>query len=622
MDNRMRELLEDFQKKMIDNDQVSQGMLGRTEANYPMAVVCLGAHTAETLGEKVQKQILSIWPAYKNVLLFLEAVCEGEELQVKEMGKETVLTLEEIQDRVSGLFEENGYFKNYTRMQVFYIWNTVGSADAEELSEKLAMIRKMETMLAFPNQNPVFCIALDERIGKEAKAAALRNQLADLLESRQLEQMAPCVYLVGNKNSMGSLMPKEDYFGSVFADLMILADGADPYVSSTVVQSGINTVGYATVQKPSEDIAKVSVFSLLKQMSGLKNMKKIASEHLEEEEIANLAERLGIRKNGKFFMIDPYIDAAEKEFPTPEVLNAFPRRSCEDLNLEELTAEEVDEQTFGAWSSYIQTIVSKIEAEIVSGFQRENDFQETFLNYLQENFSRAELIWLSANTEEMESYLQKEYTKHNRQKVIDSLKEEVAVKVSQNETVRGAILDVIRMAGENAREFMAMWNELVTTETMMLKQQDIAPFYEQKVQNYIDMNGERIAKEFQKICSGKELMEFLKKEISGLIKGDKIFKASFEDELIQRLGQKDPATALRTISDQLTGSNVKIWLSSSGSALDAPIQLTLLVKAGTALENTIKASLNSDLYYSYDTRTGESADALNLYQLESMHLRA
>ena len=303
-------------------------------------------------------------------------------------------------------------------------------------------------------------------------------------------------------------------------------------------------------------------------------------------------------------------------------MNAFPRRSCEDLNLEELTAEEVDEQTFGAWSSYIQTIVSKIEAEIVSGFQRENDFQETFLNYLQENFSRAELIWLSANTEEMESYLQKEYTKHNRQKVIDSLKEEVAVKVSQNETVRGAILDVIRMAGENAREFMAMWNELVTTETMMLKQQDIAPFYEQKVQNYIDMNGERIAKEFQKICSGKELMEFLKKEISGLIKGDKIFKASFEDELIQRLGQKDPATALRTISDQLTGSNVKIWLSSSGSALDAPIQLTLLVKAGTALENTIKASLNSDLYYSYDTRTGESADALNLYQLESMHLRA
>ena len=157
MDNRMRELLEDFQKKMIDNDQVSQGMLGRTEANYPMAVVCLGAHTAETLGEKVRKQILSIWPAYKNVLLFLEAVCEGEELQVKEMGKETVLTLEEIQDRVSGLFEENGYFKNYTRMQVFYIWNTVGSADAEELFEKLAMIRKMETMLAFPNQNPVFC---------------------------------------------------------------------------------------------------------------------------------------------------------------------------------------------------------------------------------------------------------------------------------------------------------------------------------------------------------------------------------------------------------------------------------------------------------------------------------
>ncbi len=620
MDNRMRELLEDFQEKMIDNDQVSQGMLGRTEANYPMAVVCLGTHTAETLGEKIQKQILSIWPAYKNALLFLDADNKGEELRIKEMGREEVLTLEEVQDKVSALFEENGYFKNYTRLQVFYIWNTVGSS-AEEFSEKLELIEKMEKVLAFPNQVPVFCVALDERIGKEAKAAALRNQMADLLENGQLDQTVPCVYLVGNKNSMGSLMPKEDYFGAVFADLVVLADGADPYVSSTVIHSGIKTVGYATVQKPSEDIAKASVFSLLKQMSELRNMKKIASEHLEAEEIAGLAERLGIQKDGKFFMIDPYIDAAEKEFPTSEVLNAFPRRSCEDLDLEELTAEEVDEQTFGAWSSYIQTIVSKIESEIVSGFQRENDFQETFLNYLLETFSRAELIWLSANTEEIESYLQKDYTKHNRQKVIDSLKEEVAVKVSQNEAVREAILDVIRTAGENAREFMNMWNELVTTETMMLKQQDIAPFYEQKVQNYIDLNGERIAKEFQKICSGKELMDFLKKEISGLIKGDKIFKASFEDELIQRLGQKDPATALRTISDQLTGSNVKIWLSSSGSALDAPIQLTLLVKAGTALESTIQASLNSDLYYSYDTRTGETADALNIYQLEAMHLR-
>lgn len=620
MDNRMRELLEDFQEKMIDNDQVSQGMLGRTEANYPMAVVCLGTHTAETLGEKIQKQILSIWPAYKNALLFLDADNKGEELRIKEMGREEVLTLEEVQDKVSALFEENGYFKNYTRLQVFYIWNTVGSS-AEEFSEKLELIEKMEKVLAFPNQVPVFCVALDERIGKEAKAAALRNQMADLLENEQLDQTVPCVYLVGNKNSMGSLMPKEDYFGAVFADLVVLADGADPYVSSTVIHSGIKTVGYATVQKPSEDIAKASVFSLLKQMSELRNMKKIASEHLETEEIAGLAERLGIQKDGKFFMIDPYIDAAEKEFPTSEVLNAFPRRSCEDLDLEELTAEEVDEQTFGAWSSYIQTIVSKIESEIVSGFQRENDFQETFLNYLLETFSRAELIWLSANTEEIESYLQKDYTKHNRQKVIDSLKEEVAVKVSQNEAVREAILDVIRTAGENAREFMNMWNELVTTETMMLKQQDIAPFYEQKVQNYIDLNGERIAKEFQKICSGKELMDFLKKEISGLIKGDKIFKASFEDELIQRLGQKDPATALRTISDQLTGSNVKIWLSSSGSALDAPIQLTLLVKAGTALESTIRASLNSDLYYSYDTRTGETADALNIYQLEAMHLR-
>lgn len=621
MDNRMRELLEDFQEKMIDNDQVSQGMLGRTEANYPMAVVCLGTHTAETLGEKIQKQILKIWPAYKNVLLFLNAACEDGELQIKEMGEKAVLTQEEVQDRVSSLFEENGYFKNYTRLQVFYIWNTVGSPAEEELFEKIDLIEKMKKVLAFPNQVPIFCVALDERIGKEVKAAALRNQMADLLENGQLDQTAPCVYLVGNKNSMGSLMPKEDYFGAVFADLMVLANGADPYVSSTVIHSGIKTVGYATVEKPSDDIAKVSVFSLLKQMSELRNMKKIASEHLEAEEIAEIAERLGIRKDGKFLMIDPYVDAAEKEFPTSEVLNAFPRRSCEDLDLEELTAEEVDEQTFGAWSCYIQTIVSKIESEIVSGFQRENDFQETFLNYLLENFSRAELIWLSANTEEIEGYLQKDYTKHNRQKVIDSLKEEVAVKVSQNKAVREAIIDVIRAAGENAREFMNMWNELVTNETMMLKQQDIAPFYEQKVQNYIDLNGERIAKEFQKICSEKELMEFLKKEISGLIKGDKIFKASFEDELIQRLGQKDPATALRTISDQLTGSNVKIWLSSSGSALDAPIQLTLLVKAGTALENTIKASLNSD-HCCYNTRTGETADALNIYQLEVMHLRA
>ena len=90
-----------------------------------------------------------------------------------------------------------------------------------------------------------------------------------------------------------------------------------------------------------------------------------------------------------------------------------------------------------------------------------------------------------------------------------------------------------------------MWDELVSTESILVGQGDLVPFYDQKVQKYIDRNAERIAGDFQMISTVQELKEFLYGEIRSLIKSDPIFRAPFEKELLERANQKDAVQALK-----------------------------------------------------------------------------
>ena len=622
MDERIKELLKYFEEYMLDTRDASTGLLGAAKAMYPMMVVSLGKETGDGLGVQLKRQLLKVWPPYRESILFLTAEGEAEDLQFSMTESGQDMSLDEVQERVSELFEESNYFQNYNRLLVFYLLDTTVHKGETDLKAYLDRIAACGEVISFGWQSSILFLTLNERIGNEEQAARIRNEYARLyFQTEEARAVVPCTYLISNKNTTGSFMPKQgNYFDRIFTDIILLCNSHDAYVSANMTHGALKTVGYTTQGKPVDDIAKASVSSLLKKIGDLQDARKADERLFAAENAEKTLRRLGIQKDGTFYLLEPYIQAASRFFPRQEEIDAFPRKTCDDLDLYSLSVREVEDETFGAWGCYIESIVSRVEQEIISGLQQEESFQDTYTRYLQTEFSRNELIWMAKNPEELRGLLEQEPVFSGSGNVIDSLKKELAARVFQNSGIRELIVGTIIQAGERAGEFLKMWDELVSTESILVGQGDLVPFYDQKVQKYIDRNAERIAGDFQMISTVQELKEFLYGEIRSLIKSDPIFRAPFEKELLERANQKDAVQALKAIADHLCGSNVRIWLAANGASLDGPVQMALLLQDESDLYPLLHETMPADQYYYYDTDINDSADALNVYALTETQL--
>jgi hypothetical protein len=78
MDERIEELLNYFKEYMLDMDKEASGLLGEAKATYPLLVVNLGQNSDYEMGHALKEQLLKIWPAYKEKLLFLQALGSAE----------------------------------------------------------------------------------------------------------------------------------------------------------------------------------------------------------------------------------------------------------------------------------------------------------------------------------------------------------------------------------------------------------------------------------------------------------------------------------------------------------------------------------------------------------------
>ena len=82
MDERIKELLKYFEEYMLDTRDASTGLLGAAKAMYPMMVVSLGKETGDGLGVQLKRQLLKVWPPYRESILFLTAEGEAEDLDL------------------------------------------------------------------------------------------------------------------------------------------------------------------------------------------------------------------------------------------------------------------------------------------------------------------------------------------------------------------------------------------------------------------------------------------------------------------------------------------------------------------------------------------------------------
>ena len=175
MDERIKELLKYFEEYMLDTRDASTGLLGAAKAMYPMMVVSLGRETGDGLGVQLKRQLLKVWPPYRESILFLTAEGEAEDLQFSMTESGQDMSLDEVQERVSELFEESNYFQNYNRLLVFYLLDTTVHKGEVDLKAYLDRITACGEVISFGWQSSILFLTLNERIGNEEQAARIRN---------------------------------------------------------------------------------------------------------------------------------------------------------------------------------------------------------------------------------------------------------------------------------------------------------------------------------------------------------------------------------------------------------------------------------------------------------------
>ncbi len=187
-------------------------------------------------------------------------------------------------------------------------------------------------------------------------------------KNRKTEELLQCIHLERKENS-GTIYLLSNYLTSgtilgenkiwqnyrLAADIILLGGSKNSesrYVSK--LYNGIKTAAYALVTKPTDEIAAVSLKTLLREMYNQEKQKY--TKELSEQEIQ---ERLGIMATQEFYVAEQIFQEKIAPFlPLPEHLLYLPFRSERELKelqkMEQISTKEADICTMGGWSAFVQ----------------------------------------------------------------------------------------------------------------------------------------------------------------------------------------------------------------------------------------------------------------------------
>lgn len=596
---------------------------GGSEPQFPQLVVYLGADAAR-VHPALSGGLLRLWPQYRAELKFLLARPEGEGLAFSQLpcGEEgeQPLTGEEVQELASSLFGPRMHFRDRSRLLVYYILDTSGFPGGEELTAWLARIRAVRALLCADSTDlmDILFLLLREDLPRQRTAARLRGVLSGFYGGNEVRQAVGGVLLLSNRRDDNAILEDWDTCCQIATASIALSNNPDPRVVSTFFDRRIMTASYAREEKPISQIGQVVVRALLDELA---NSLPQGGGKLPED--ARLPERLGLSREGTFTLLDTYAQShLFPLLPDEEQLELFPRRDTAFRGkLCSLSARDFNEYTMGAWQAYLRGIVDRAREELAADGQGRAAWLEEFRTQLRGEFSREELADLTGRLPQVEALLSPGRHSDGDAPVLAAARQELKAMLSGSPQASELFLTALREQGWAARDFADTWDGLLRSRQQVhtVRDNNISAFYERRVRNFFDRHGAQVSREFAGLHHVSELEPFLTGCLERIADSDGIFSCAFEEELESRLNEEPlPADANRYIRQKLTGEGVFTYLQTN-FALGEPLLSAILLKAGTALHQSLRANLPPATYY-YDTGSSTTAEALVFYQVSAENL--
>lgn len=587
---------------------------------FPMLVVYLGDGTEAH--EALSAHLCRLWPAFRNDLRFLEAARSGDTVSLSRLTAQDLhrepCQMERLSELVDELFDSATNFRNHSNLIVYYILDTTSFQKPEELFFWTNVAEQLQTAMDIDPtiSNNLLFLMLHGGVTRRSVHNGIRNYLADFSAGRLTEQLPmKNVVVISKYLDNGTILTDWSEGYQIVSAAMALSNDRDAYVRTPFFRYPVVTPYYSRVQKATEEIGQVVVTQFLETLSH--EIKTTAA--LSLEALPQLRERLGKEKDGTFTFLNQYVQQHIHELlPAKDQLAVFPRREPDGyVDMVNLTAQEFDDYTMGAWSAFLQGLADRMIAEITGA-----GWKESYAQLLQQNFTPGELRCLSHNRAKVAEELRRVDVPPQNGDVFTMARNYLQFYLSSRPNTLRLLGEAVRQSGESAKQFDAMWRALIESEleVHMTENQVLKTFYSKKVKAYFDYHpAADIAERLQRCRNEQELEAVVKEHLDQILRSDTIFAAPFADELTAMLNEQGlPQTPAQYIHTRLSDGHtyLKAAYQPDEKAGTAAI---LMDKDQDALYKGLWANLTEEVFC-YDTSMANSVEYLQMFAATDQNL--
>lgn len=611
-----------FEARLRQLDDTGSNRLTGEKPQYPMLVSFVGEESM-TASRYISRSLSRLWPQFQTELQFVGVTFEREKLSYydcNDTGEGSYKPLEPryVGIKVEELYDTATHFSDYNMLLLYHVINTTGMS-AAEFQQAISAVQQLKKDLHVDEHGimEMFFVLLDESPSNRSAYKEIRSLIANLTNSTS---HASTYCILSNKRDDNRILRSWETQYNVMCAVIATSNCSDAQIVSGMFSAPVVTASYAREEKPTRSICQFFVKELLIRLA--MHAPKPVISMVEDE----LPEKLGLSEQGTLSVLDDYVKTNLMGLiPTGDQLELFPRADAQEYryNPEDMTAEEFNSATMGAWEAYLNGLGSKTQDLIGTDTPVSRKLREKYAAVLRKNFEAGELIYLCEHPDKIARQFERLRRPAKELKILRYGEEYLKYLVCGNEELQEVFQAEVRQMGMSAIEYLRQWNELYQSISSLhdiREGQDFEQFYGGLVRDYFDVHGTGIVAEFKHIATAEALDAFIKRILEDISTDDHIkvvLRASFEDELKQRLSKSgEQIDVNRYISEKLSYKKVPTYLQI---AFDKgyPTQFFVLLKKDThedSLYTTFKekADVPESTFY-YDTGSNASVEVLNIF---------
>ncbi len=543
----------------------------------------------------------------------------------EETGKDWEETLGDAM--VSMLEAEEKIFSDRTTVKMEYMLD----ATQEDSIAYYELYRSTVNPLLADELKTLY-LMLDQRPGA-GRVDASQRLLSYMTQQNATVQVAGTVWLLSNYLQSGQMLGEGRIWQNyrLAADLMLL--GGSRRKAQGDVQRlfhGFKTVSYALVTKPVEEIAAVSLQTLIRELYEME-YKRLYRELPASE----FAKKLQMdRYHGFLFLEEWFRKKVSARFPNETDWQYLPFRSVqahrEFLKHDRMTLETADEHTFGAASAFLDHGYAQPVRKFLSDETEMAWCREQIRALLAGQFSYFELLYVKEHLDEVQGIVAAEYQfagfkpKEPACRRLHLLGVQEARKIYYRKMKQVIAQELEHLAGQ-AQRFLQLYEEckkeihkecMVTAE----EQESVGKYYGGVVTEYLLRRQpvqEQVFAFPRLFCAeyGKEELLGAVWEIFADLAEEPVFGYNFEQELDGRMDGMDEVQrhvfVEKELHKRLEGSRrlknrIEIPLAQAGRYY--------LVNAGAAYAKALKRSEGGG-YVLFDLSRTDCIEQLEIYDI-------